>query len=171
MPSPLAHLATGLAIHLATQPPKRRWRQLGVLSAATVLPDFDFALGLCSDRVGAFHNRESHSGLFVVSGAALMASLAGLDGGGQRRAILAGLSHLLLDGLGSRRGLMLLWPLSRRRFRGNVRLFRGLRWQTTWGSPEHKRTLRNELPYALAIIIIGYCLGRTGRLLRKTDHA
>ena len=159
MPSPLAHTATGLAIYLATLPDTPASATQLVLAANA--PDLDAIPGIIAGEIGRFHNYASHSICFAVAGALLLTLTGRKSSQTFLLILLSALTHLVLDGLGSRRGLQLLWPLSDGRYRGGLRLFYGLRWNAPWHSGEHLKTIRNELPYALGIMLLGWLIGDT----------
>jgi membrane-bound metal-dependent hydrolase YbcI (DUF457 family) len=105
VPSPIGHALGGAIVALLAQQGSRF--PLGLVVAAAVAPDLDFAWGR--------HNQETHS-----LGAAIAAGLAVLAWKKQPRlavaVTLAWASHVLFDWLGSDTtpplGVMALWPLS-----------------------------------------------------------
>lgn len=113
----------------------------------SIAPDLDMAPGT------QFHNGVSHS-LFSGLLFALAVSLAGKLGrkpaNGRRflRSLLYYDLHLLTDYFaGGRRGLLLFWPLSRRRFKFPLKLFYGVRWDQGVISHKHLLTLFSELGF------------------------
>lgn len=128
----------------------------------SIAPDLDMAPGVLLRRTGQFHNGISHS-LFSGLLFALAGFLAGKPGqkpaNGRRllRSLLYYELHLLTDYFaGGRRGLLLFWPLSRRRFRFPLKLFYGVRWDQGVTSHKHLLTLSSEL----GIVGLGYALWR-----------
>jgi membrane-bound metal-dependent hydrolase YbcI (DUF457 family) len=128
----------------------------------SIAPDLDMAPGVLLRRTGQFHNGISHS-LFSGLLFALAVFLGGKPGqkpaNGRRllRSLLYYELHLLTDYFaGGRRGLLLFWPLSRRRFRFPLKLFYGVRWDQGVTSHKHLLTLSSEL----GIAGLGYALWR-----------
>jgi len=165
MPSPLIHIACGLAIGRAAgrnveafpacpRPScggARAARGLPIVAAvaASLLPDADFVPGLVYGNARAWHNQASHS-LFVAAGFALAFGLVARASRRENFGRAAALAlaayglHLLLDVMTVGRGERILWPFSAARFQTPFLLFRGARWDHGLWSVEHLKTLANE---------------------------
>ena len=157
MPSPLAHAAAGYALYrILRVPDAAEPRLLRATIAFSLLPDADSLVGLAGRDFLRYHNNISHSLGFVV-GAGLLAGM--LFGRGQERfwrwfsaGSLAYGFHLSLDYWATRRGLLLLWPFSSRRFISPAKLFYGFQWGRGIWSMTHVWTLLTELLFSLALI-------------------
>jgi membrane-bound metal-dependent hydrolase YbcI (DUF457 family) len=132
MPSPIGHTLAGCAVALACIPPQmpQAWEAWAWCLIGANLADTDFIPGLLTGAPRAFHRGPSHSliAAFVVAG--LGASLwtesplpwltrAGLI-------FLAYGSHVGLDYFTPGRGVLLGWPLSRRRYQAARPWFRSV---------------------------------------------
>jgi membrane-bound metal-dependent hydrolase YbcI (DUF457 family) len=122
MPSPIGHTLAGCAVALALIPPgiPQAWEAWACCLISANLPDADFIPGLLTGNPRAFHRGASHTIMATFIVAATGASLwtwaampwlvrAGLI-------FVAYASHVGLDYLTPGRGLMMGWPLSRRRY-------------------------------------------------------
>jgi membrane-bound metal-dependent hydrolase YbcI (DUF457 family) len=133
MPSPIGHTLAGCAVALALIPPQmsQAWQAWALCLISSNLPDLDFIPGLLTGNPRAFHRGPSHSltAAFIVAG--LGASLwigsplpwltrAGLI-------FLAYGSHVGLDYFTPGRGVLLSWPISRRRYQATNPCF----WSVT----------------------------------------
>ena len=158
MPSPLIHLAVAAAAaRIAPLPdaPRPRLRLFAVSAVASMLPDVDAAAGLLASvspqTLSLVHNQGTHSLLFLVLAAPLLALLARPFLRPLRyRAVLSLVaallaSHLLLDYFTWGRGLLLFWPLSSTRYASPVPLFYGVRYSLGLRTPAHLLTLATEL--------------------------
>lgn len=167
MPSPIAHLAAGYAVHALSQRafPERTlgrvWPFPGRLVFAaglSLLPDVDSIAGLLSGNFGRFHNNLTHS-LIVGLGVAIAAGLLmqWLQGAGFGLwTALAGLCyglHVVMDWMTLGRGVMALWPLTSERYLAPVTLFYGLHWSQGWLSSRHLWTLATELAFLAAVLV------------------
>jgi membrane-bound metal-dependent hydrolase YbcI (DUF457 family) len=123
MPMPLAHGLLGATVAAAVlpreAPPPSRRRALLLGALLGICPDFDYLLNLIPGLGGGWHHGFTHSFAFALLAGLLAAALLRNQGRGLVAAcVLAILSHVLLDFvLTESRGVELLWPLSRRRFR------------------------------------------------------
>jgi membrane-bound metal-dependent hydrolase YbcI (DUF457 family) len=166
MPSPIAHTAVGYVLYRIFQ---GRFQKngdiqnhspalLAVASGMSLLPDMDAAVGLALGDMGGIHNNASHS-LVVSAG---VAAWGGALAARERDArflpwFLFTLScygsHVLMDFFSSRRGVMLLWPFTSRRFLHPVKLFYGLRWNKPVTDSRHVLTIITEAAFVLLILI------------------
>jgi inner membrane protein len=123
MPSPIGHTLAGCAVALALIPPQmpHAWEAWALCLVSANLADLDFIPGLIVGRPRAFHRGLSHSVMAALMAAGLGASLmawsaipwftrAGLI-------FLSYASHVGLDYGTPGRGVLLSWPVSRRRYR------------------------------------------------------
>jgi len=168
LPSPIAHSAAGYVayrvldrrlFHGVDEEPGRPWFSSLAVSGLSLLPDADSVYGLAQDEVSRYHNSGTHS-LLVGLG---VASLVGAWAAWRQRArfltwflfSLAGYgSHVILDFFSSRRGVMLFWPLSSRRFKYPVKLFYGMRWSASITSKHHVITLVTETAFAAVLFLL-----------------
>lgn len=167
MPSPIIHAATGYAVYhqhqrRRTDVQKRSERLLLlVVVTAALIPDADFIPGLTHGQFSHLHNQGTHS-IFTGVGFSLLVGLWGrLMGTEFQRWMLLTLaafeSHVVLDFFsGSKRGMMLLWPFSRKRFKFPLKLFYGVRWDRSPASWSHLWTIVTEL----AFLVIGALIVR-----------
>lgn len=156
MPSPLIHCATGWAIARGARARGLRVPALPFLAyslLAAMLPDADAAVGLLvasPDRLSSFHNHATHSLLFALAAALVLAAAGRLAFRAVSflrlfawTALLVG-SHLLLDWFTWGRGVPLLWPFCDRRFGAPFPLFFGVRYSEGLFSRSHLFTLLTE---------------------------
>ncbi|NQU39463.1 MAG: metal-dependent hydrolase [Lentisphaerae bacterium] len=165
MPSPIAHLSVGLAIHETV----RRYFRVGdgrigrlfffaLVMGLSILPDFDSIFGLLLHDFGRYHNNLTHgllSGVVIGLLAGLAAHLLRRTDALRWAALGAGctLVHILMDFCTEGRGVMLLWP-STTRYTAPLKLFFGLHWSQSVTSPMHAVTLLNELPLAVLVLLL-----------------
>ena len=173
MPSPLFHLATGVASGLCypKKHPERRLplRLWGLVIFASIAPDLDVLVGMISGDPNSFHGRHMHSyGAAVVFGLVM-----GVIFGGSQRlritlwtmgtyAVSVTLDIFSVDGRPPY-GVPLLWPISDQSIISPVSLFRSFRHGGNGATPEqffdeifsvhNIFTLSVEL--ALAVVLIG----------------
>jgi hypothetical protein len=163
MPSPLAHTAAGFAIHdLLQLTDEKESEQLGVAILFSLLPDADSLLGLAAQDFARFHNNISHSLGFAV-GAGVLSGI----GWGWRKGLfwryfstgmLAYCLHLGLDYWATRRGILLFWPISERRFVSPIKLFYGFQWGRGVWSMTHLWTALTESLFGLSLFVWMHCL-------------
>jgi membrane-bound metal-dependent hydrolase YbcI (DUF457 family) len=126
MPWPLAHSLVGTAIAEAILPPhaaRRNWL-IAVAACTALLPDLDFLLVWLLHLDRDWHRGFTHSIAFALGCGGLVA----ITSWGRRRTrqvavcTLALMSHGLLDALTTinGRGVQLLWPVSRTRFKAEI---------------------------------------------------
>jgi hypothetical protein len=165
VPSPIAHSAVGYVIYrafrgcLLAEGDNQETGALALLtlsSGLSLLPDVDALAGLALDDMRGIHNNLTHS---LVTGAGV-ATLSGAWATRKRRSrfldwflftLCCYESHVLMDFFSSRRGVMLLWPFTSRRFMRPVKLFYGFRWSRPLTSREHVLTAITETTFVLAI--------------------
>ena len=149
MPSPLVHSATGYVIwRLIRTSLDRRgpgapvWglAALVLCIGVSIVPDFDFIVGMLAGNPGAYHNQFMNSavaaGIVSLIAAALARSLAGIRFGLALAAALACYgTHLLMDFWTHGRGLKLLWPFTDHRFQPPFPVFYGVRWSQGCDQP------------------------------------
>lgn len=165
MPSPLAHLAAGCAIAIASNRGQRTppsWRLWVVCLGFSMAPDTDAVIGILLERLALFHNQFTHSLGFGVAlcAACLPLTRLMLPGWSTRRAFLLTMAcfglHLLLDWMTYGRGVMLLWPFSDTRFQSPVQVFHGLRWSDGVFSASHIDTLVNETGVIALVALLAW---------------
>lgn len=159
MPSPLAHIAAACALHeVAGRRPEMKTDTLGLILICSLLPDIDAFVGLARRDFGRYHNNLTHSLAFAAAAGALAGwwtrRRAGVFSLGFRSGFLAYAGHLALDYWSTRRGLLLLWPLSTRRFVSPRRLFYGFRWGRGVWSRTHLWTIFTELAFAFVLWLV-----------------
>ena len=191
MPSPIAHLATGIATYqIATHwyskaGGKSVAASRDLLLLATVysmLPDVDAILGILSGDFGRYHNNVTHSFTAGVI-AALLATWwyhcrvrrQNLQRT-QRQwakvglwflvALLCYTLHILMDAATIGRGVLLLWPYSSERIQLPI-IFYGVRWSEGGFAWQHLWTLFTELTFT-AILAMLVWLGLRWR--RSSDR-
>lgn len=165
MPSPIAHLGAGYAIYRyykdqLPQDQRHFWKlplQLIMVVELSMLPDLDVIPAIIFRDMRAYHNNFSHSLLFAVPVALLVAGvfhriyrsnfwlwflicLVSYD------------LHIIMDALTAERGVMRFWPLTQNRFASSVKIFYGLQWGLGWFSIWHVWTVFTELLFAALII-------------------
>lgn len=156
MPSPLAHCAAGYAVcqfldqslHQGTTRPGKK-THIFTITALSLIPDLDFLSGLIDGNKGKLHNSFSHSVVFGILTSFMIAGVRLLVAGSEFKrwfvlTMTCYTTHLALDLCSSRRGLMLLWPFSSRRFATPVKLFYGFRWKAPLVSKHHLRMILTE---------------------------
>lgn len=157
MPSPLAHTAAGYVVYRLLRPPGvSEPKLLGTTIAFSLLPDADSLVGLASRNFARYHNNISHSLGFVMAAGILAGMLLGWGKGRFWHWFSAGSLaygfHLVLDYWSTRRGLLLFWPVSSRRFIAPFKLFYGFQWGLGVWSITHLWTLLTELLFGLALL-------------------
>lgn len=157
MPSPLAHSAAGYAIYRLLRQSRAEPQLLGTTIAFSLLPDADSLVGVAGRDFERFHNNISHSLGFVIASSLLAGMLLGRGHGRFWRyfsaAFLAYGFHLGLDYWSTRRGLLLFWPLSSRRFVSPTKLFYGFQWGRGILSVTHLWTALTELIFGMVLVV------------------
>lgn len=168
MPSPIAHIATGIAIGLlakqlapkslvnphqgiATQVTTQTIFMLTIIGS--LLPDFDALLGIIMGDFGKYHNHLSHSFALGLGASLLItvlyASRLALPKTTMFLMLFSAYSlHILMDAATVTRGVMLLWPISENRFATLLPLFYGVRWSEGIFSTLHLITIITETLFA-----------------------
>jgi hypothetical protein len=157
MPSPLAHAAAGYAVYRIFRSSDAIEPELFTASLAfSLLPDLDSVAGLIGQNFAHYHNNVSHSVGFMIGAGVLAGTLFHRRQEGFFRWYLVGLMsygfHLALDYWSTRRGILLLWPFSNRRFTSPKRLFYGLKWGRGIKSATHIWTAFTELIFGLMLV-------------------
>ena len=167
MPSPIAHIATGVAIGLVTKRPltvasndEQKNQQMLILRLAvlgSVLPDVDAFVGILMGNFGKYHNNVSHSlafGLIIsLAVTASIKSFSSLKFNQLVLPVLIGYSiHVLMDATTITRGVMLFWPLTEHRYASPFPIFYGVRWSEGLFSPLHLITIATEGVYAIFVL-------------------
>jgi membrane-bound metal-dependent hydrolase YbcI (DUF457 family) len=137
MPSPIGHTLAGCAVALVLIPPQmpQAWQAWAVCLISANLPDLDFIPGLLTGNPRAYHRGPSHSLMAALLAAGLGAFLwigsplpwltrAGLI-------FIAYGSHVGLDYFTPGRGVLLSWPISRRRYQATRPCFRSVTLMNT----------------------------------------
>ena len=165
MPSPIAHLGMGYVIYRyykdklpADQ--SRFWKfpfQMIMLIGLSMLPDLDVIPAIIFRDMQAYHNNFSHSLLFAIPVAFL---IAGLFHRIYRSnfwlwflvCLISYDLHIIMDALTAERGVMMFWPLSQNRFVSPIRIFYGLKWGFGWFSLWHLWTILTESLFVIVVI-------------------
>lgn len=122
-----------------------------------MMPDLDVIPALLFRDMRAYHNNISHSLLFAVPVALLIATIFHhIYRSSFWLWFLIGLIsydlHVFMDALTAERGVMMFWPLTQDRFASPVKLFYGLQWGLGWFSFWHLWTIVTELGFSLVVI-------------------
>jgi len=166
MPSPIAHLTVGYAIyrHYKNRLPEPRiqfWKlplQMIAVTGLSMLPDLDVIPALLFRDMQRFHNNYSHSFLFAIPVAFVV---AGIFHRVYRSNfwlwfLISFISydlHVFMDALTAERGVMIFWPLTDARFASPVKIFYGLQWGLGWFSLWHLWTIFTEALFGLVVIV------------------
>jgi len=165
MPSPIAHIGAGYAIYRyykdrLPQEQRRFWKfplQLMMVVGLSMLPDLDVVPAIIFRDMRAYHNNFSHSLLFAVPVALLV---AGVFHRIYRSnfwlwfliCLISYDMHILMDILTADRGSMLFWPVTETRFAAPVKIFYGLQWGLGWFSISHLWTIFTESLFVIVVI-------------------
>ena len=166
MPSPIAHLGAGYAIYRYYQrklPQDQRyfWKfplQTIMVIGLSMLPDLDVIPAVIFRDMRAYHNNFSHSFLFAVPVAFL---IAGVFHRMYRSnywlwfviCLVSYDLHVIMDALTAERGVMLFWPLTQNRYTSPIKVFYGLQWGLGWFSLWHLWTIFTELLFAGVVVV------------------
>lgn len=166
MPSPIAHLSVGYAIyrHYKERFPEQKiqvWKlplQMIIVAGLSLLPDLDVIPAIIFRDMQRFHNNFSHSFLFAIPMAFLV---AGIFYRVYRSnfwlwfviCLISYDLHILMDALTAERGVMMFWPLTDIRIASPVKFFYGLQWGLGWFSLWHLWTIFTEALFGLVVII------------------
>lgn len=165
MPSPIVHAAAGYAVyrqHGKRQPEVQRKTERClpfIVVMAALAPDLDFLAGVIHGQIRRFHNQGSHS-IFTGIGFSFLVGLAGRLSGREFKvwmlpALAAFESHIILDFFsGGLRGMMLLWPFSRKRYKFPLKLFYGVKWDRRLVSLAHLWTIFTEFAFLLMGLLV-----------------
>ena len=161
MPSPIAHSLVAVMLGRRLTPSLLSLRGMGMLLYAgffSMLPDIDAVVGIGLGDLGRYHNNMTHSlGFIALVGLATwsVTRLLALPCPRRWAAIASGcmLLHVLMDFVTVGRGVMLLWPLTSRRFAPPVTLFHGLHWSEGLWSRSHLITAATELAIMLPLTL------------------
>lgn len=181
MSSPITHLACAYVAYSAatanTTAAMGLSRRSALLAAAffSLAPDLDYAAACVGGSVEAYHNHFTHSLVFVLGVAGLVAVLLRAMRPMLRIrffflfAAACGLLHLAVDYCTHGRGLMLLWPWSGHRFISPYPIFQGVRWSEGWISSSHGVTLAQDAVFAAILVLLTRWIAR--RRARVICHA
>jgi membrane-bound metal-dependent hydrolase YbcI (DUF457 family) len=166
MPSPIAHLGAGYAIyryykHRLPRDQRRFWKfplQMVMVMGLSMVPDLDVIPAIILRDLKTYHNNFSHSLLFAVPAAFL---IAGIFHRIYRSSfwlwfVISFVSydlHVIMDTLAPGRGVMLFWPLTETRFASPIKTFMGLQWGVGWISILHLWTILTESLFALLVLL------------------
>ena len=166
MPSPIAHLGVGYAIYRQFKrklpsDQRRIWKfplQLVIVVGLSMLPDLDVIPAALFGDMQKYHNNFSHSLLFAIPVAFL---IAGLFHRIYRSnfwlwfliCLISYDLHIILDALTAERGVMMFWPVAQNRFASPVKIFYGLQWGLGWFSIWHLWTFLTESLFVLVIVL------------------
>jgi len=177
MPSLIAHCGVGYAIYRYYKkkfPQGRRkfWKiplQLVLVAGLSILPDLDVIPAIIFRNMKAYHNNISHSLLFAIPVALLVAGVF-------HRIYRSNFwfwfviclfsydLHVIMDSLTADRGVMMFWPLTETRVASSVKIFYGLQWGLGWFSPWHLWTVFTESLFVLVVILaVNYFIKRRDR--------
>ena len=167
MPSPIAHLGAGYAIYRYYKhrlPQDQRSfsdvpLQLVIVMGLSMVPDLDVIPAIIFGDMKAYHNNFSHSLIFAVPIALL---IAGIFHRIYRSSfwlwfVIGLLSydlHVIMDSLTAERGVMMFWPLTQARFASPIKLFFGVQWGLGSFSIWHLWTVGTELLFALILTAV-----------------
>lgn len=165
MPSPIAHLGAGYAIyrlykHHLPQDRRHFWKfplQLVMVMGLSMLPDLDVFPAVIFRDMEKYHNNFSHSLLFAIPIAFLVAGIFHRTYGSSfwlwfLVCLVSYDFHVIMDAFTSERGVMMFWPLTEARFASPVKLFYGLQWGLGWFSIWHLWTIFTETLFSLIVI-------------------
>ena len=139
----------------------RVWKfpfQLILLTGLSMLPDLDVIPAIIFRDMKTYHNNFSHSLLFAVPVAFLIASLF-------HRiyrsnfwlwfliCLMSYDLHIIMDMMTAERGVMMFWPLTQNRFASPIKIFYGLQWGLGWLSIWHLWTVFTESLFAVVVIL------------------
>ncbi len=135
----------------------------------SLLPDIDSVAGVISGHFGRFHNNLTHSLMFGVAVALVVAGLAcAFDRPRVRAWFLLALAccwtHVVLDFFTIGRGVMVFWPFTPRRFESPVKFFYGLHWADKLNSIHHLWTFLNEAAFTCVMLGIIWVIRNSGRM-------
>lgn len=167
MPSPIAHVAAGYAIYklYATRKPSMKHVRFGPLAGLlalslllSLLPDFDIIPGFLLGDFDQFHNTVTNSLIVGMVVAIIFALIVRVWAPSQFvfwfvLVLLTYETHVVMDYLGSERGVMLFWPVTAERFAPPVHLFYGFHRSDGWISIRHLWTFLTEIIF-LAIVFV-----------------
>jgi membrane-bound metal-dependent hydrolase YbcI (DUF457 family) len=156
MPSPIAHTAAGYLVYRFYPPQQsipRSRISLAITALSSMLPDVDSVIGLLFRDFKRYHNGITHS--FLVG--LILSNLVGATAKRNHNLAFPHLFtfilipyelHILMDYLArGKRGVMLLWPFSKRRFRFTKKLFYGVRWDEGIRSGNHLKMVITEIAF------------------------
>jgi membrane-bound metal-dependent hydrolase YbcI (DUF457 family) len=123
----------------------------------SMLPDLDIIPAVIFRDMRTYHNNFSHSLLFAVPVALLV---AGVFHRIYRSnfwlwffiCLISYDLHIIMDALTAERGAMLFWPLTQNRYASPIKIFYGLQWGLGWLSIWHLWTIFTELLFAVVVI-------------------
>ena len=167
MPSPIAHLGVGYAIYRYYKdklPVDHRhfWKipfQMIMLTGLSMLPDLDVIPAIILKEMQDYHNNFSHSLLFAIPVAFLMAGLFHRTYQSNfwlwfLVCLISYDLHIVMDALTAERGVMMFWPLSQNRVVSPIRIFYGLQWGLGWFSLWHLWTMFTESVFVLVLMVV-----------------
>ena len=167
MPSPIAHLGVGYAIyrhykHKLPVDQKHIWKfplQMIMVTGLSMLPDLDVIPAIVFRDMKTYHNNISHSLLFAIPVAFLVALLfrSIYRSNSWLLFLICLLSydlHIIMDALTPERGVMMFWPLSQNRFVSPIGIFYGLKWGFGWFSIWHLWTIVSESVFVLVLMVV-----------------
>jgi LexA-binding, inner membrane-associated putative hydrolase len=152
MPSPIGHTLAGCAVTLAVMPSEmlQAWEAWALCLVCANLADVDFIPGLLTGNPRTFHRGPSHSLMAALVATGLGASFLTWSAAPWRTwaglIFLAYASHVALDYFTPGRGVLLGWPLSRRRYQAARPWFLsvspGRTYQDVWTKRGRRHLLR-----------------------------
>jgi len=166
MPSPIAHLGVGYVIyrcykHKLPADQRRVWKiplQMATVAGLSLLPDLDVIPAIVFKDMQAYHNNFSHSLIFAVPVALLIAGIFHrIDRSSFWLWFLICLVsydfHTIMDALTAERGVMMFWPVTQNRFASPIKIFYGLQWGLGWFSIWHFWTVFTESIFVLVMVL------------------
>jgi len=173
MPSPIAHIAAGVAVGLIVHKVVSKSitvkpsydKALGyyplILLAVigSVLPDVDGVVGLLAGDFGKYHNNLSHSFVFGLLVSTVLTLVLSAWKQLPKKLIFISLFaayslHIIMDAAAVTRGVMLLWPFTEQRFATPIPLFYGVRWSEGLFAWQHLITIVTEIIFGALFILL-----------------
>lgn len=166
MPSPIAHLSVGYAIyrHYKKRLPEQEvavWKlplQMILVAGLSMLPDLDVIPAIIFRDMERYHNNFSHSVLFAIPVAFIVAGIFRRIYGSSfwlwfAICLISFDLHVFMDALTAERGVMMFWPITDARFASPMKIFYGLQWGLGWFSFWHLWTIFTEALFGAIVIM------------------
>lgn len=173
MPSPIAHLGVGYALyrhykHKLPVDQRYVWKlplQMIMVSGLSILPDLDVIPAMVFRDMKTYHNNFSHSLLFAIPVAFL---IAGLFHRMYRTnfwlsfliCLVSYDLHIVMDMMTAERGVMIFWPFTQNRLTFPIKVFYGVQWGLGWFSLWHLWTVFTEALFVLVVVLAENYFGK-----------